>query len=480
MAGAGGAGGGANGTYSAGNGGLYGGGGGGSNNVGSQGIGAQGIIVITYLQRDITGPTPVSGTVATSGTSLDLTLTDADSPPILPTHDPTGFSITADGIPISVVGISQAGSVYTFTLATIIWSGQVVKVAYDSGTGNVTDSEAYSHNPMTSFSNFAITNNSTRTVTTATVGTGKDYTTLAAALIAMAAAETSDVVLNCYGPDDLLDFDLSLVPAHTSALHITAIDAHDGKYHSDMDVATGRGAWGENVYNSGLLVNTATIVTGMRFFGTADIETSGPGALGITFDRVIFNPLSIRNGWPVFYLGVGYNAVYNLVFNNSLLAGPSPSPIVSFYDGTSIAQISVAFNGCTLLALSGYPGWGIVSPETSTATIAVNDTIIASLNGFVFNATDAAWSPGVYTFSHSLLYKAAPPAGLMSSVANGDPSLPNGSPAIGTGANTGLTYDIIGTARPGPAGYDIGAWEGPGTVGPSTGHPNLLLLMWEG
>lgn len=74
-------------------------------------------------------------------TSLMLTCTNNVAPPLLPASSLTGFTVTADGNPVTVNSAARVGdNIIDLTLGSSITAGQAVLVSYSTGTGNVTNS----------------------------------------------------------------------------------------------------------------------------------------------------------------------------------------------------------------------------------------------------------------------------------------------------------------------------------------------------
>jgi hypothetical protein len=109
---------------------------------------------------DSVKPVFASATVPSSGLSVAVTLTEADSLPILPASV-TGFAVTVDGLSRSISSATASGNIVTLTLASPpVFAGQTVTVAYTPG--NVTDSAA-TPNAMLAFAAQSVTNSSTDT-----------------------------------------------------------------------------------------------------------------------------------------------------------------------------------------------------------------------------------------------------------------------------------------------------------------------------
>lgn len=109
---------------------------------------------------DETAPVFASAQIPSGGTTVIVTLTEADSPPVLPQYAVTGFTLSSDGGALTVDAAHRTGNTeITLYVDRAILSDETVTVSYASG--NVTDS-ASSPNSMADFASEAITNNSTQ------------------------------------------------------------------------------------------------------------------------------------------------------------------------------------------------------------------------------------------------------------------------------------------------------------------------------
>lgn len=104
---------------------------------------------------DTTPPTFSSATLAADGVSLDVTLIEGVSPPILPASGITGFAVEVNGVAATISSaVRQSSTVVRLTLSSAAAAGNTVTVSYTPG--NVTDSEG---NAMEAFSAQSVTNN---------------------------------------------------------------------------------------------------------------------------------------------------------------------------------------------------------------------------------------------------------------------------------------------------------------------------------
>lgn len=111
------------------------------------------------VASDTTPPVFSSAEIPTGGTTVNVTLTEVDSLPILPQCGITGFSLSSSGGALSVLATERtANTVVTLAVDRPVLSSETVTLSYSPG--NVTDSNS---NVMLGFSNQAVTNNSTQT-----------------------------------------------------------------------------------------------------------------------------------------------------------------------------------------------------------------------------------------------------------------------------------------------------------------------------
>jgi fibronectin type 3 domain-containing protein len=95
----------------------------------------------TTMPTDTTAPAYASSVTSGDGTYIDVTFTEAGSPPLLPATGVTGFTVKANGAARGIASaVRHAATVIRLTLASPVSRWDVVTVEYDAGTGNVTDS----------------------------------------------------------------------------------------------------------------------------------------------------------------------------------------------------------------------------------------------------------------------------------------------------------------------------------------------------
>lgn len=109
------------------------------------------------VEGDTIKPIFSSANVASDGNSVAVTLTEADSAPILPASGVTGFTVLVGGVARTISNATAAGSIVTLNLASPVYVGEVVTVSY--APGNVEDSVG---NTLNTFSAQGVMNSSTK------------------------------------------------------------------------------------------------------------------------------------------------------------------------------------------------------------------------------------------------------------------------------------------------------------------------------
>ncbi|WP_318556644.1 fibronectin type III domain-containing protein [Geobacter anodireducens] len=114
-------------------------------------------VLITCTVPDTTPPTPQSAATNAAGTTVTITFDESieASDGWASTSD---FTVTVNSAPVTVSGLSFSGASVTLTLATPVSIGQTVKVGFDDSNMGLIDA---AWNQVASFSNLAVTNNST-------------------------------------------------------------------------------------------------------------------------------------------------------------------------------------------------------------------------------------------------------------------------------------------------------------------------------
>ena len=124
--------------------------------------------VVVTRAPDTTPPSPASAEVRATGTTIELTFDEAlDVPEFLPAAVAGAFSVTASGadLPISSLvafgGTPVRALVISLTSGTAIEQNQTVTLSYDKTTAGTDALEDDAGNEVASFTDFAVTNNST-------------------------------------------------------------------------------------------------------------------------------------------------------------------------------------------------------------------------------------------------------------------------------------------------------------------------------
>ena len=122
--------------------------------------------VVTRAEEDATAPSPESAEVATSGTSVTVTFSEGldVAAENLPAAVVNAFTVTADGVALDIDRISSPATnalLITLPTGTTISENQTVKVSYDKTVAGADALEDAADNEVASFTDFAVTNNST-------------------------------------------------------------------------------------------------------------------------------------------------------------------------------------------------------------------------------------------------------------------------------------------------------------------------------
>jgi cellulose 1,4-beta-cellobiosidase len=95
----------------------------------------------TTLPTDTTAPAYASAQTSADGTYIDVAFTETGSPPLLPATGVTGFTVKVNGATRAIASaVRHSSLVIRLTLAEPVANFDAVKVSYNGGTGNVTDS----------------------------------------------------------------------------------------------------------------------------------------------------------------------------------------------------------------------------------------------------------------------------------------------------------------------------------------------------
>ena len=124
-------------------------------------------LYLSVPSNDTTAPSPSSATVASNGITVNV---DFDEALALPdTAVTSAFTLTADGVALDIDNFSWGAATLIFDVAsgTKIYAGQTVRLSYDKTVAGDDALEDAAGNEVASFTDFAVTNNSTVTTTTA-------------------------------------------------------------------------------------------------------------------------------------------------------------------------------------------------------------------------------------------------------------------------------------------------------------------------
>ncbi|RII25279.1 MAG: hypothetical protein CXR30_19060, partial [Geobacter sp.] len=114
-------------------------------------------VTITCTIPDTTPPTPQNAATNAAGTTITITFDES-----VANSDgwayPSDFTVTANATPVTISGLSFSANTATLTLDSPIYAGQTVRVSYDDSNQGLMD-DAW--NPVVSFTDFVVTNNST-------------------------------------------------------------------------------------------------------------------------------------------------------------------------------------------------------------------------------------------------------------------------------------------------------------------------------
>ena len=123
-------------------------------------------VVVTRAEEDATAPSPESAEVAQSGTSVTVTFSEGldVAAENLPAAVVNAFTVTADGVDLDIDRVALIASnalAIRLPTGTTISENQTVKVSYDKTVAGADALEDANGNEVASFTDFAVTNNST-------------------------------------------------------------------------------------------------------------------------------------------------------------------------------------------------------------------------------------------------------------------------------------------------------------------------------
>lgn len=177
-------------------------------------------MTITCTEPDVTAPVFSSAVVSSTGTTITITFNESVESSYA---NASAFSVTAGGTNIAISSVSYSGSTAILTLASAITSGKTVLVSY-TGSG-IQDT---SRNYTSTFTNKAVTNNSTIVLAAPTVKTGSasSITSSSATLAGTVTANnatTADSIQ--YGTSTSYGTTVVASPATTTGASATSITA---------------------------------------------------------------------------------------------------------------------------------------------------------------------------------------------------------------------------------------------------------------
>ena len=193
------------------------------NSISSISVPAEPIIAaaVTVNAPDTTAPVIAAASVNSAGTTLTVSFTEVDSPPLLPSSAATGITLSSTGASITVSnGTRQSDLVFTFPLSRTIYNNETLLVSYTQASGNITDSAVPSVNEVPTTSNFAVTNSSTQAPTITSVAVD--------AIVLVGTADT--ITWSSAGIIGNVDILLSLDNGSTFPIAIVSGTANDGSY----------------------------------------------------------------------------------------------------------------------------------------------------------------------------------------------------------------------------------------------------------
>lgn len=312
------------------------------------------------------------------------------------------------------------------------------------------------------------------TTITKVIGTGGDYTTIAAWEAACPADLTSvDQIWRGECKSESFTNSgnnvITFAGVTTDATRYLELTCQTGASFSDnasvqtnalrYNTANGAAISSSNNYSVNTAVSVETTLN-VRLTGLQIASTGSAGGIlgssgtAIVIDRCIVES-SANNANPIYSFGGG------TVIKNSLIVHRGASPANS---AVGIANGTSVFN-CTIVASNGT---GAVAFEGNYSSPVVK-------NCAVFNFTAIKSGGNTPTYTTCFTDVASPPSGFTTiaystgsgaqfqSITDGthDFRIKTGSSLkdVGTTDSTNAATDIAGTARPSGASYDVGAWE---------------------
>ena len=119
-------------------------------------------LYLSVPSDDTTAPSPNIAAVASDGVVVAVVFDEALAQPA-PTLSASVFTLTADGVELDIQNMSFGADTLLFNLAsgTTIYAGETVRLSYDKTVAGADALEDAAGNEVASFTDFAVTNNST-------------------------------------------------------------------------------------------------------------------------------------------------------------------------------------------------------------------------------------------------------------------------------------------------------------------------------
>ena len=119
-------------------------------------------LYLSVPSDDTTAPSPKIAAVASDGVVVAVVFDEALAQPA-PTLSASVFTLTADGVELDIQNMSFGADTLLFNLAsgTTIYAGETVRLSYDKTVAGADALEDAAGNEVASFTDFAVTNNST-------------------------------------------------------------------------------------------------------------------------------------------------------------------------------------------------------------------------------------------------------------------------------------------------------------------------------
>ncbi|MDU0460871.1 MAG: SwmB domain-containing protein, partial [Geobacteraceae bacterium] len=361
-------------------------------------------VLITCTIPDTIPPVPQSAATNTAGTTVTITFNEsvASSDGSVYTSD---FTVTANSTPVTINSIAFSGNNAILTLASPIYSGQTVKVAYDDTYQGLVD-DAW--NPAVAFSNFAVTNNSTASgniaptfvgaTTTLTVNQNSGATDIKALLhVSDTDSSQTETWTQSVAPNHGGTLTFSGATASSGSADITpggTITYQPANGYSGTETFTVQVSDGTASATRQITVTVAPVPT----VTSVAVPTNGTYKIGdalnftVSFDQIVTvtgSPslsLTLNTGGTVQASYVSGSGSQNLVFRYTVASGNQDN------DGITVGALALnsgtirnATGGDATLTLNSVASTtGVlvdaVVPTVSSVTVPGNSTYIAGQN----------------------------------------------------------------------------------------------------